>query len=233
VNPPRASFFSQSWLILLLGLLFGGALVAVHTNLSPVIAANQRAETLRQLPGLVLPAAELAGAEITVSGDRIAVRRASGETLDLAVAESEVAGHQLYTLAAAGGAPLGYVVRGIGSGYADDIDLLVGLSGDLERLTGLFVLSQKETPALGDEITKEPFRRWFTGAPATAPLVVVKSAAEAESAPGRVLALTAATISSRSVCDIVNATVAAVRPQLAAAASAAAPAEEGETDGGR
>ncbi|HNU83755.1 MAG TPA: hypothetical protein PKO05_10025, partial [Thermoanaerobaculia bacterium] len=109
MNPPRASFFSQSWLILLLGLLFGGALVAVHTNLSPVIAANQRAETLRQLPGLVLPAAELAGAEITVSGDRIAVRRASGETLDLAVAESEVAGHQLYTLAAAGGAPLGYV----------------------------------------------------------------------------------------------------------------------------
>ena len=37
MNPPRASFFSQSWLILLLGLLFGGALVAVHTNLSPVI----------------------------------------------------------------------------------------------------------------------------------------------------------------------------------------------------
>ena len=74
MNPPRASFFSQSWLILLLGLLFGGALVAVHTNLSPVIAANQRAETLRQLPSLVLPAAELAGAEQQDPNGRIGER---------------------------------------------------------------------------------------------------------------------------------------------------------------
>lgn len=232
MTPPRGSLLGQAWLILLLGILFGGALVGVHTGLSPLIAANQRAETLRQLPGLVLPAEQLAGARITVTGDRIAVRLAGGEELVLAVAESAVAGHQLFAIADEGGAPIGYVVRGKGPGYADEIDLLVGLSGDLERLTGLFVLAQKETPALGDLITKEPFRRWFSGAPAGAPLVVVKTEAEAKREPGRVLALTAATISSRSVCDIVNATVAAVRPQLAAAPVAAA-AQEGETDGGR
>ncbi|MCZ7651649.1 MAG: FMN-binding protein [Thermoanaerobaculia bacterium] len=233
MTPPRGSLLGQAWLILILGILFGGALVGVHTGLAPKIAANQRAETLRQLPGLVLPAERMAGATVSVAGDRIAVRWAGEEALELAVAESAVAGHQLFTLAGSDGAPLGYVVRGKGPGYADEIDLLVGLSGDLERLTGIFVLAQKETPALGDEITKEPFRRWFAGAPAARPLEVVKSEAQAGVDEGRVLALTAATISSRSVCDIVNATVAAVRPQLAAATPVAAAAEEGETDGGR
>ena len=244
MTPPRGSLLGQAWLILLLGILFGGALVGVHTGLSPKIAANQRAETLRQLPGLVLPAERMAGAEISVAGDRIAVRWAGEEALELAVAESAVAGHQLYALTGADGAPLGYVVRGKGPGYADEIEMLVGLSGDLERLTGLFVLAQKETPALGDGITKEPFRRWFVGAPADRALELVKSEGEATREPGRVLALTAATVTSRAVCDIVNATVAAVRPELAKTAppevpAAPAPAaepvetEEGESDGGR
>lgn len=213
----RDSSLGQAWLILVLATAFGAALTAVHTGLGPRIEANVRAETLRQLPAMVLPAAELDGSTIEVAGDRIAIRWAGREPLALAVAENAVAGHLVYSLSRADdGAPVGHVVRAKGPGYADEIELLLGLSGDLERLTGMYVLTQKETPALGDGITKPAFQRWFAGAPADAPLTVTKSQADAESHPGRVLALTAATISSRSVCDIVNKTLALVRPALAA-----------------
>ena len=78
----------------------------------------------------------------------------------------------------------------------------------------MYVLSQKETPALGDGITKTPFRQRFVGAPTDRLLTVVKDAPAADADPSQVLALTAATISSQSVCDIVNRTVADVRSAL-------------------
>lgn len=226
--PPRGSLLGQAWLILAISTLFGGALAGVHLTLAPRIEANTRAAIVAQLPALVLPPAELEGATIAVAGERIELAK-GGATVALLVAERQVAGRAVYEVRREGGEPAGYVVRGKGPGYADDIELLVGLSPDLVRLTGIFVVSQKETPALGDGIVKESFRRWFAGVPSERPLSLTKSAAEAERQPGKVLALTAATISSRSVCDIVNRTVAEVRPALAAPASA----PQGGLDGGR
>jgi electron transport complex protein RnfG len=40
----------------------------------------------------------------------------------------------------------GWVVKTKGQGYADTIELLLGLSPDLRTITGLFILDQKETP---------------------------------------------------------------------------------------
>ena len=79
----------------------------------------------------------------------------------------------------------------------------------MERIQGLFVLAQKETPALGDGITREPFRSRFVGQSTVRALEVSKD--PGGGGEGRIQALTAATISSRSVCDIVNRTVAEVR----------------------
>ena len=201
----------DAWLILVLATAFGAALASVHSGLAELIAANKRAETLRQVPGIVLGYAEVRGAEISVSGDRLAITNGSFERL-LEVAESELAGHMVLEVTSGeSGDLVGWVVQGSDQGYADTIELLIGLSPDAATLTGLYVLSQKETPALGDGITKQEFRDRFVGRATSVRLSAVPGSAEGA---GEILALTAATVSSRSVCDIVNDTVAEVGPLL-------------------
>jgi electron transport complex protein RnfG len=90
-----------------------------------------------------------------------------------------------------------------GQGFADRIELLVGLNTDLSTITGLYVLNQKETPGLGNLITSdELFLNQFAGKSTEEPLVAVKTDPVAGS--NQIRALTGATISSESVADIVN-----------------------------
>ena len=207
----------EAWLILLLAGTFGAALASVQSGLGGRIEANKRAQTLGQVPALVL--GKLArGAEIEVGGERIEVRPSQGEPVSLAVAERRIAGRQVLEVRRGDGELAGWVLRGADQGYADTIELLIGLSPDAEVIRGLYVLSQKETPALGDAITTEEFRGRFTGRRTDQQLEVTRSEREAAEPGGGILALTAATISSRSVCDIVNDTLAEVKPHLAPAA---------------
>ena len=213
MSEPRRSLLREAWLILVLAAAFGAALAAVQTGLGGRIEANKRAETLSQVPALVLGAEVVRDAEVAIRDDRIEVRPAAGEPRSLTVSERQIAGLQV--LEVRSGAELaGWVLRGADQGYADKIELLIGLSADGEVIRGLYVLSQKETPALGDAITSEEFRDRFTGRRTDRRLQVTRSERQAAEADGDILALTAATISSRSVCDIVNQTVAAVKPHL-------------------
>jgi electron transport complex protein RnfG len=107
----------------------------------------------------------------------------------------------------------GWVTKAAGQGYADKIELLVGLEPSAQALTGIFVLDQKETPGLGNKIIEDDWRSQFKGKDTGREFVVVKGGAKA---PHEIDALTGATISSRSVSDIVNATVNDLRGSLAA-----------------
>lgn len=210
----RLRVLREAWLVLALATVFGGLLAGVHLGLSGRIAANKRAETLGQIPALVLGAEVGASTEVAVAGDVVTLR--DGDRVrDLGIAQRQVGDHTLWEVTdRASGERLGWVASGSGQGYADAIELLVGLDPEGLRLTGLYVLSQKETPALGDAITGEAFRRRFEGAAADRPLEVTRDATQATADASRVLAITAATISSRSVCEIVNRTVAEVRAAL-------------------
>jgi hypothetical protein len=119
------------------------------------------------------------------------------------------------------GALLGWILRGEGRGYADQIELLVGLDAPARQLTGVVVLAQKETPGLGDQIAKPDFLNQFVGVSTNVKL-------DAQLAPtnqvtGTVRAVTGATISSDAVCTIINETVGAAKDALAAAAQQAGP----------
>jgi len=187
----KQSLLGQAWLVLLLSLCFGGALAGVEIGLKERIAENKRKETFDQIPVLV-PGA---------SGGKSR--------------EEAVAGKRAFKAFDEAGTHRGWVVPAAGQGVADRIELLIGLDAPLERITGIYVLDQKETPGLGDFITsQEKFRSWFEGQPATAPLEVVK----ARPAPGqgRILALTGATISSMSVAEIVNRAVRTFKADLQA-----------------
>ena len=194
----------QAWLVLLLCLCFGSALAAVHVVLSPTIEANKVNETREKVPGLVF-------------GDEKAVEmEKKGETIDVVPHQFQVekSGRKLFYTAyeaLLNGKRAGWVVKSSGSGYADKIELLVGLNADADTISGLFILDQKETPGLGNKVSEARWRNQFIGQPADAPLAVTKSGA---SKPDEIDAVTGATISSKSVVQIVNTALADLRPVL-------------------
>lgn len=194
----------QAWLVLLLCLCFGSALAAVHVVLSPAIEANKINETREKVPGLVLGVEKALA--LTQSGDSLDIASRpvqvdkAGRRISYAVFEAFLKGERA-----------GWVIKSSGQGYADKIELLVGLDANADTISGLFVLDQKETPGLGNKVIETQWRDQFTGKPAAGTLSVTKSGA---SAPEDIDAVTGATISSNAVVQIVNTAIADVRPVL-------------------
>lgn len=195
-------YVRQAWLVILLGLVFGTALAGVETRLGPQIKANKENETKQQVPALV-PGALLEKTRKITFKDR--------QGRDVAI----------YKAVAEDGTPRGWVIPAKGHGFADVIEVLVGLDPKAEKITGLFVLAQKETPALGSFITDGPkFLDQFRGMPTSRALEVNK---KAQTLPHEIKPLSRATISSRSVCKIVNAAVARHKARLKRMAAGGAP----------
>lgn len=107
---------------------------------------------------------------------------------------------------------VGVAVEASAPGFADEVKLMVGFDPATGVLTGFSVLSQKETPGLGDKIEKDTaFVGRFRGK--SAPL---KGTKNATTDPGEVQTITGATISSRTVIQVINAAVALWQPRLLA-----------------
>jgi electron transport complex protein RnfG len=99
-----------------------------------------------------------------------------------------------YYIAKKGGEDIGYIVETFGKGYSSYIHILVGLDKNLV-IQKIDILSQAETPGLGDEIKKDSFRNQFIGK-TLEHIKLVKGETEED-----IQAITGATISSRAVTD--------------------------------
>ena len=203
-SPKQSGYIGQAWLVILMALIYGGALAAVHTTLSGKIAENKKNETYSVIPALV-PGADRA------------------KTVELLIEGRNGRQARVYKILAADGAHKGWVVPAGGQGFADRIEVLIGLDAQLATITGLYVLDQKETPGLGDYITGDDFQNRFKGKPTDKPLLVVKSDPEADN---EIRALTGATISSESVSAMVNDALANLKEPIRRQASAAPEREE-------
>lgn len=93
---------------------------------------------------------------------------------------------------------VGYVVQVAPSGFGGVLDVMVGVNAD-GTCSGVSIISHSETSGLGANATKEDFRSQFVG----------KSNVAVTKDGGDIAALTGATITSRAVCDGVNAAIAA------------------------
>ena len=184
----KNGYIGQAWLVILLSLCFGGVLAGVQLALQPRIEENKLAETRSQIPLLVPGAREEESKVDTVAGQRVYRALSSGRQI-------------------------GWVIGGGGQGFADRIELLVGVDVGAEKITGLYVLEQKETPGLGNKIVEEGWRQQFVGKAAGRELVVTKGGASEDY---EIDAITGATISSESVCQIVNRTLPRMRSELIA-----------------
>lgn len=196
----------QAWLVLLLALCFGGALAAVQISLSGTIAANKLNETLGRVPELVWGAKarnimSAADSSVDISADALTVNRPEGAAV-----------YPLYRIRNHNRLA-GWVVKSSGQGYAGKIELLVGFDPGVEKITGLFILDQKETPGLGNKITFAGWRGQFLDKPTQPALEIVKGKGQQSGTQG-IDAVTGATISSRAVTDIVNRIISDVKARL-------------------
>jgi electron transport complex protein RnfG len=203
-NRFQNSNLAQAWLVLVMALFFGVALAAVQVNLSGIISKNKLNETLERIPELVWGPA----AAQKMTGKNHAVEIIPG-TLTIE-AGNKTDTYSLFQVTRQKRLA-GWVIKAGGQGYADKIELLIGVDPEVRTLTGLFILDQKETPGLGNKITFPAWRHQFVDKRTDQPLAVVKGGPRAGNT---IDAVTGATISSRSVTRIVNRVMAAVKGKL-------------------
>ena len=111
-------------------------------------------------------------------------------------------GPQIYK-ASSDGSLIGYAVRIVTTGYGGEIHLLVGLSPELERVTGMEVVELVETPGLGANIDSSAFKQQFQGLQPDRDIRYVKNST-ASTDENEIEAISGATISTKAVVNGVN-----------------------------
>jgi len=200
----RNNYVVQAWLVLILALCFGGSLAGMQLALGPLIEANKINETLQKVPEMILGAKK---AEKLAKDKQLIIEP---QTVEVEKNNRKVF-YSVFKAKHPNGRPAGWVAKAVGQGYADKIEILVGMDNKLKKITGLFVLDQKETPGLGNKIMEEGWRQQFVKKKTATPLTVTK---EGASAAHEIDAITGATISSRAVCSIINTTIKDLRAPL-------------------
>jgi len=164
----------RSVLVLVVVTAVSGALLATfYQAMSPIIASRQQARAI----------------EVGLKG--ILPEAASFEQV------AEVDGTPIYEARDATGRPLGLALFVDAQGYGGPIRLAVGIDMEAQRLIGVRVVEQSETPGLGSRITEEAFLAQFEGKSMDDPFM-----------PGEdIQAISGATISTMGVADGVYAAI--------------------------
>jgi len=108
----------------------------------------------------------------------------------------------------------GFAIQATGVGFQDKITLMFGLDETLTKITGLIIIDQKETPGLGAKITEwDAFLQFWEEREATGSLSLRKPPVRTheELLSTEINSITAATISSKKVLEIVNLSLETVR----------------------
>jgi Na+-translocating ferredoxin:NAD+ oxidoreductase subunit G len=190
--------------------LAAGLVIAVaHELTRPIIAAKRAAFTAASVVDVLPGAVAIERLRATVDG------RLAPLAPDAAEPPALFAGYD------ADGRLVGYAIPAQGMGYQDRIGLLYGLDVAERRLLGLAVLESRETPGLGGRVVDDPaLHRSVRGLALTLgpdgrpqPLELAVPGREE---PGRIDAITGATVSSRAIARIVSGSLEAWWPRLAA-----------------
>lgn len=193
------------------GALAGLALVLVFGWAQPRILAHQAA-TLDEAVTEVLGQPERYETLYVVDG-RL--------TPELPAGADSVATDRVFLGYDEAGRAMGYAIVGAKPGFQDVIRLIFGYDPATGQVLGMKVLESKETPGLGDKIEKDSaFVGEFRGA--ATPLRGVKSGA-GTGAEDEVDMITGATISSRTIIEIINGRVRELGPVLGEHAAGGAP----------
>jgi len=181
---------AQAWLVLVLAVLYGGGLAFVNSALSPKIAENIKNETYSLIPSLV-------GNPQNFKVDEVPLTMDNGET------------KTLYQVKGSDASGIGWVIPASAIGFADKIQLLIGVDYSCSKIIGMRVIDQKETPGLGNLIVEPAFCNQFADKTTSDPITIVKITPTKAS---DVKAVTGATISSTTVANAVNDAIKLAKP---------------------
>lgn len=159
-----------------IGLISGGSLAGVYKLAHPLIEKNRLIE-LKKAIFEVLPEAK-------------------------SYKESEKNGLKAYYGLDDKEMPVGIAFEAQGNGFQAKIVMMVGIDNEFEKLKGMKVLYQIETPGLGNKIENESFSMQFRGLSVNPVIEYVKN--KKPEKPNEIQAITAATISSSAVVKILN-----------------------------
>lgn len=160
----------------IIGVISGGVLSGINSWAEPKIIANRKAETERAI--------------FIVQKEATNYKKVEGVKFEL------------YEVFDDSSKSLGYALPYEGNGFQGKVRLIVGVNKVVDKLVGLKVLEQVETPGLGTKVTEAPFTDQFKNLSAVPEIKPVKGVEPQN--PNEVQAITGATISSKAIVRIVN-----------------------------
>jgi electron transport complex protein RnfG len=190
-------FLEQSWLLLVSSFFFGLLIALANSAWSPRIAANEKAKLDTLMTNLITQAESF-----DVAIDKLKISNEKGVTAEIDV----------YKALDDSGKTIGFTFVASGSGFADEIKLVIAADENCQKLFGYQVLKSNETPGFGDKIKDPFFSSQFVGAPAGS-FELIRTG-NAEIIDSQIVAISGATISSTAVVDIFNTYINAVKEKL-------------------
>ena len=180
-------FIEQSWLLIVSSFCFGLLLAVANAAWSPQIEQN-RVNKLNHSMGSLLKGAEKFewAADVEIEAPRGGKKSRS----------------IVYKANNAEGNCVGWAFIGVGSGFADKIELVIAVDKNFEKVAGFDVLSSNETPGFGDQIKNDYYRDQFSGAPAGR--LELSKMGDEKKIDEQIVAISGATISSSAVVAIFN-----------------------------
>ena len=211
VVPASTSAFNLVRTLGLVSTICGLIIVGAYQGTYDAAAANRRLALERTVFNVIPAAKTMVEWQATPQG----IRPAGGEQAAGAV--------KFYATYDEGGALAGIGVEAGAKGYADVVRILYGYSYDCQCITGIGVVSMKETPGIGDKIiTDKEFLANFKAldvklnAELTALANEVKVVKHGtKTSPWQIDAIAGATVTSRAVGKAINDSAQQLLPKLA------------------
>ena len=184
------NFIEKSWLLIFASLGFGLLLAGTNEFLGPKIIEQQK-KKFNDLAGAMVQ-----GAESFESVDP--------NGLDIISVKGKPAKVDVKKGVNKEGETIGWAFIAEGAGFADKIQIVIGVDAKFEKLLGFGVLLSNETPGFGDKIGKpeHPFVTQFPGSPVQE-LTLLKIG-DYKKIDAEIIAISGATITSDAIVAIFN-----------------------------
>jgi len=190
-------FVEQSWLLIVASFCFGLLIAGTNRALSDRIERNKAMKLNRLVRGL-LPDAEY----FRPLDTDLEIKSSRGQKEKVTVYEALSGTEER----------VAWNFNAAGSGFQDEIELVIAVDKDFQKLRGFQVLASNETAYIGDKIKTAYFRDQFVGAPAEELTLVLTG--EPRKIDSEIVAITRATVSSEAVVEIINNALLQIKDQM-------------------
>ncbi len=193
-------FIQQSWLLIIASFFFGLLIAVANAAWEEKIEYNLKVYKFNKSAFAIFPEAD----NFEVAIDDVEVKSDTGKKLATSVRKA----------VAADGTCIGWAFVCIGNGYGGELQIILAVDKEFEKIKGYGVLLSNETESIGGKMKLPEFKDQFIGAPA-GEFNLVKSG-DRKAIDSEIVAISSATISSQAVVDAFNMFIPQVKAKMKA-----------------